>query len=196
MKLKKINLLLLSAWFAYQAPVAAQQVKNKPNFVIILADDLGFSDIGSFGSEIATPNLDKLASQGLKMTQFYNAARCCPTRAALLTGQYPHKAGVGSMVQDLGTPAYQGYLTKNSVTIAEGLKSQGYFTLMSGKWHVGSAPDQWPTARGFDRYFGLIGGTSNYFYPHQADLGAANFFVLNDKKLENYTTEKNLQVTT
>ncbi|MFA4868935.1 MAG: arylsulfatase [Pedobacter sp.] len=195
MKIRRYNVILWAVLFGYQAPLSAQSLnpaqnlKNKPNFVVILADDLGYSDIGSFGSEIETPNLDRLASQGLKMTQFYNASRCCPTRASLLTGRYPHNAGVGSMVQDLGTPAYQGYLNKSSITIAEGLKTQGYFTMMSGKWHVGSQPDQWPVARGFDRYFGLIGGTSNYFYPHQAKLPAANFFVLNNKKLENYTTE-------
>lgn len=170
--------------------IFAQNTKQKPNFVVIMADDLGYSDIGSFGSEIQTPNLDFLANGGIKLTQFYNCSRCCPTRASLLTGHYPHNAGVGSMNSDLGSPQYQGYLNKSSVTIAEGLKSQGYFTMLSGKWHVGNQEDQWPLARGYDRFFGLIGGTSNYFYPHPHKLSANDFFVLNDKKLENYTTEE------
>jgi arylsulfatase len=169
--------------------IYARNPKQKPNFVVIMADDLGYSDIGSFGSEIQTPNLDFLANRGIKLTQFYNCSRCCPTRASLITGHYPHNAGVGSMNSDLGTPEYQGYLNKSSVTIAEGLKTQGYFTMLSGKWHVGNQEDQWPLARGYDRFFGLIGGTSNYFYPHPHKLSANDFFVLNDKKLENYTTE-------
>jgi arylsulfatase len=163
--------------------------RTKPNFVVIMADDLGFSDLGCYGSEISTPNLDKLAGGGLRMTQFYNTSRCCPSRAALLTGRYPHQAGVGSMNYNLGTPAYQGYLNRNSITIAEGLKTQGYLTALSGKWHVGNGPDQWPSARGFDRTFSLIGGTSNYFYPHPYKLRAEDFFILNGKKLDNYLTE-------
>jgi arylsulfatase A-like enzyme len=181
--------ILLSLAIALQLPAFSQKTKGKPNFVIILADDMGYSDIGAFGSEIRTPNLDGLAATGLKMSQFYNASRCCPTRASLLSGHYPHNAGVGSMNKDLGTPAYQGYINKQSITIAEGLKSAGYFTMLSGKWHVGNEPDQWPLARGFDRFFGFIGGTSNYFYPHPHKLGPDDYFVLNDKKLENYLTE-------
>lgn len=180
-----VMLVLLMSVLIY-----GQNTKQKPNFVVIMADDLGYSDIGSFGSEIQTPNLDFLANGGIKLTQFYNCSRCCPTRASLLTGHYPHNAGVGSMNSDLGSPEYQGYLNKSSVTIAEGLKSQGYFTMLSGKWHVGNQEDQWPLARGYDRFFGLIGGTSNYFYPHPHKLSANDFFVLNDKKLENYTTEE------
>ncbi len=163
--------------------------QKKPNFIVIMADDLGFSDLGCYGSEIRTPNLDKLAGGGLRMTQFYNTSRCCPSRAALLTGLYPHQAGVGSMNHNLGTPAYQGYLNRNSITIAEGLKTQGYLTALSGKWHVGNEPGQWPSARGFDRTFSLIGGTSNYFYPHPYKLRAEDFFILNGKKLEGYLTE-------
>ncbi len=98
------------------------QAQTKPNIIIILADDMGYSDIGGFGSEINTPNLDALARGGLRMTQFYNASRCCPTRASLLTGLYQHQAGVGMMVDNVGFPSYQGYLNKNSVTIAEALK--------------------------------------------------------------------------
>ncbi|RZL46693.1 MAG: arylsulfatase, partial [Pedobacter sp.] len=106
--------------------------KKKPNIIVILADDMGYSDIGSFGSEINTPNLDEMANKGLKMTQFYNASRCCPTRASLLTGLYQHQAGVGDMMNTRKEPAYQGYLNKNCVTIAEALKSAGYTTLMAG----------------------------------------------------------------
>jgi arylsulfatase len=133
-----------------------------------MADDMGFSDLGCYGSEIHTPNLDRLAEGGLRFTQFYNAARCCPTRASLLTGLYPHQAGVGSMTAgvqgDVNPPGpYQGYLNDKCVTIAEVLKKAGYTTLMSGKWHVGEERPHWPVDRGFDRYYGLISGAANYF---------------------------------
>jgi arylsulfatase A-like enzyme len=137
--------------------------KKKPNIIVILADDMGYSDIGSFGSEIKTPNLDALAREGLRMTQFYNAARCCPTRASLLTGVYQHQAGVGHMVNERPIPAYRGYLSENCVTIAEVLKNAGYATYMTGKWHVGEKRPHWPLDRGFDRYFGLINGANSYF---------------------------------
>lgn len=136
---------------------------GQPNFLVILADDLGFSDIGPYGGEISTPNLDRLAGQGVRFTQFYNCARCCPTRASLLTGMDNHQAGVGHMIQDRGVPSYQGYLNDKCRTIAEVLKPAGYTTLMSGKWHVGEDKPHWPLDRGFDRYFGLISGASNYF---------------------------------
>lgn len=137
--------------------------KNPPNVLVILADDMGFSDLGCYGGEIKTPHLDRLANNGIKYTQFYNAARCCPTRASLLTGLYPHQAGVGQMVGNLGTPEYQGYLNDQCVTLAEVLKTGGYNTYMSGKWHVGNDKGHWPLDRGFDRYFGLINGASNFF---------------------------------
>lgn len=136
---------------------------NRPNIILIMADDMGFSDIGCYGGEIHTPNLDKLAAGGLRFSQFYNAARCCPTRASLLTGLYPHQAGVGHMVDDKGHPAYQGYLNERCITIAEALKPAGYRTLMVGKWHVGENRPHWPVDRGFDKYFGLISGGANYF---------------------------------
>lgn len=101
--------------------IHAQNPKQKPNFVVIMADDPGYSDIGSFGSEIQAPNLDFLANRGIKLIQFYNCSRCCPTQASLITGHYPHNAGVGSMNYDLVTPEYQGYMNKSSVAIAEGL---------------------------------------------------------------------------
>ena len=138
-----------------------------PNIVIILADDLGYSDIGAYGGEIHTPNLDALAYGGIRFRNFYNAGRCCPTRAALLTGRYPHAVGMGRMVSALNsTPEpgpYQGYLSQEAETLAEMLKAVGYKTYMSGKWHVGEKPEHWPRQRGFDRYFGLISGASSYF---------------------------------
>lgn len=138
-----------------------------PNIVIILADDLGYSDIGSFGGEIKTPYLDMLASRGLRFTQFYNAARCCPTRASLLTGRYPHQVGMGGMVSAVESKPvagpYQGYLNENVSTIAELLRTANYNTYLSGKWHVGEKQDHWPLKRGFDHYFGLISGASSYY---------------------------------
>src|SRR5688572_33210356 len=100
----------------------AQEPPARPNIVILLADDMGFSDIGCYGSEIATPNLDRLAAGGMRFTQFYNTARCCPTRASLLTGLYPHQAGMGHMVEDRKLPAYEGRLNSKCVTIAEALR--------------------------------------------------------------------------
>lgn len=144
-----------------------EQSVKRPNVIYIMADDLGYSDIGCFGGEIATPVLDQLAEQGVRFTNFYNAARCCPSRASLLTGHYPHAVGMGRMVtelhQELPAPGpYQGYLNQEP-TIAEMLKQAGYRTYMSGKWHVGERPEHWPRKRGFDRYFGLTGGASSYF---------------------------------
>lgn len=144
-----------------------QSEQTKPNILLIMADDMGYSDLGCYGSDIKTPNIDRLANEGLRYTQFYNAARCCPTRASLLTGLYPHQAGMGEMVvldsADSEKGAYQGYLNNECVTLAEVLKSAGYTTLMSGKWHVGEFRHVWPVDRGFDRYWGLISGAANYF---------------------------------
>ncbi|MEM1358660.1 MAG: arylsulfatase, partial [Bacteroidota bacterium] len=155
-------------FYACEPPRASENLTDdRPNIVIILADDMGFSDLGCYGGEIRTPNLDRLAANGLRYRHFYNAARCCPTRASLLTGQYPHVAGMGSMVSPAGKPraeaAYQGFLREDLPTIAEQLKSVGYRTYMSGKWHVGEHEDYWPLQRGFERYFGLISGASSYY---------------------------------
>jgi arylsulfatase len=143
----------------------AAAARRRPNIILIMADDMGFSDIAPYGSEIATPNLERLARGGVRFTHFYNTARCCPTRSSLMTGLYPHQAGVGHMVADRGTPAYQGYLNDRCVTIAEALRPAGYHTTMSGKWHVGEQRPHWPTDRGFERYFGLISGAANYWKP-------------------------------
>ncbi len=154
--------------------------EGRPNIVLILVDDMGYSDIGCYGSEIATPNIDRLAAEGVRFTQMYNGARCCPSRAALLTGLYPHQAGVGHMMADLGHPAYQGYLNHRCATIAEALGGAGYHTLMSGKWHVGGGydikrPASWspadpghptPLGRGFERFYGTLHGCGSYFRPH------------------------------
>ncbi|HOO98657.1 MAG TPA: arylsulfatase [Bacteroidales bacterium] len=142
---------------------SSERPSEKPNLILILADDMGYSDLGCFGSEIRTPNLDRLAKQGLRMTQFYNASRSCPTRASLLTGLYQHQAGVGDMVSNLGYPSYQGYLNDKCATLAEALKIAGYNTYMSGKWHVGKREGVHPLDRGFDRFFGLIDGGGSYF---------------------------------
>jgi len=168
-------------------PAARAQSRDaeRPNIVLIMADDMGFSDIGCYGGEVHTPNLDGLAEGGLRFTQFYNGARCCPTRASLTTGLYAHQAGIGHMVGDKGYPAYQGYLNDRCVTIAEALKPAGYRTLMSGKWHVGEARPHWPTDRGFDRYFGLISGGANYFDPTKAKAkGVRRQMALDDQPYE------------
>lgn len=160
--------LILSAFLLWAGVGWAQKTPSRPNFIVILADDLGFSDIGCYGAEIKTPNLDKLAAKGVKFTQFYNAARCCPSRASLLTGVYPHQAGMGKMVvtkvndRSKETPT-QGWLSKQTVTMAEVLKQAGYQTYMSGKWHVGEERPDWPLQRGFDHYFGLISGATSYY---------------------------------
>jgi arylsulfatase len=131
---------------------------EKPNIIVILADDMGFSDIGCYGGEIPTPNLDALAAKGLRFSQFYNTGRCCPTRASLLTGLYSHQAGIGHMNADQKLPGYRGFLTDNTATIAEALGGAGYFTAMCGKWHVGHAPGQRPNDRGFQRSLNLPAG--------------------------------------
>ena len=146
---------------------------KRPNIVVILVDDMGFSDIGCYGSEIPTPNLDKLAATGLRFTQFYNTGRCCPTRAALLTGLYSHQAGMGHMTADRGQDGYRGDLNEHCVTIAEALRPAGYRTYMTGKWHVTKFVQpadeakkfNWPLQRGFDSYFGIIQGAADYYRP-------------------------------
>ncbi|MFW5858079.1 MAG: arylsulfatase, partial [Planctomycetota bacterium] len=161
-------------------PAAAGSEAARPNIVIILVDDMGFSDIGCYGSEIRTPHLDGLAEGGVRFTQMYNCARCCPTRASLLTGMGPHRAGVGHMVGDAGVgPAYQGYLREDTVTFAEALGADGYRTCYCGKWHAspgipivgeGIAPgapgNPYPLSRGFDRFYGTLAGCGNFWNPH------------------------------
>ncbi len=156
---------------------------TKPNIVLILADDMGFSDLGCYGGEIDTPNLDKLAANGLRFTQFYNAARCCPTRASILTGLYPHQAGIGHMVADQGYPSYRGRLHDCCVTLAEALKPAGYATMAVGKWHVGSSPGHWPLDRGFDRFWGTPSGGGVYF-KDALEIRKEVFFVSGSERID------------
>ncbi len=161
--------LVIVGFTAAWACAASQQ----PNIVLVMSDDMGFSDIGCYGSEIHTPTLDRLADRGIRFSQFYNMARCCPTRAALMTGLHPHLAGVGHMTGAKNGPgeAWQGDLSVHAVTIAEVLRGAGYGTYMCGKWHVcrGSTPDgdkpNWPVQRGFDRFYGTITGAGSFYDP-------------------------------
>ena len=144
---------------------------RRPNILLIMNDDMGFSDIACYGGEVQTPNLDRLAAGGLRLTQFYNTARCCPTRASLLTGLHPHQTGVGHMMADWELEGYRGDLNDRCVTMAEVLGQAGYRTYMSGKWHVtrhikhDGPRHSWPRQRGFDRYYGIITGAADYFAP-------------------------------
>jgi len=172
--MKRLALLVLL--FAIPFIVNAQQ--TKPNIIFIMADDMGFSDIGSYGSEILTPNIDRLADKGVRLKQFYNTGRCCPTRASLLTGLYSHNAGMGYMTGfDQGVPGYKGDLNKNNITIAEALKHAGYSSFMCGKWHVCSnirpkgSQENWPQQRGFERYFGTLNGSGSFFTPKTLTSG-------------------------
>jgi arylsulfatase A-like enzyme len=182
-------MVLLLASCPGQADAQDALPDNRPNIVLIMADDLGFSDIGCYGGEIETPHLDYLAKNGLRFNRFYNASRCCPTRAALLTGLYNHRAGVGNMTRDQKVPGYRGFLTENTVTIAEVLRSAGYHTGMVGKWHLSNTVEkkpeeahlkwqahqvsydefspisQYPVNRGFEKFYGNIWGVVNYFDP-------------------------------
>lgn len=163
---------------------AFDAARSRPNIVVILADDLGFSDLSCYGSEIPTPNLDRMASQGLRLTQFYTTPRCCPSRAAFLTGLYPQQTGVGDMMEDRGIPGYRGELNHSCLTIAEELRLGGYHTAMVGKWHLShiyfdgkkqlnfrsnvpfwDTKDSWPMQRGFESYFGSIHGVTSYYDP-------------------------------
>lgn len=143
---------------ALTAAAPAEAAPRRPNVLLILADDLGFSDLGCYGGEIRTPHLDALAANGLRFTQFYNGTRCCPTRASLLTGLYPHQAGMGGMAGGArpGRPGYEGRLTDRCVTLAEVLKPAGYRCSMVGKWHLHA--QHGPIARGFDDFYGMLGG--------------------------------------
>lgn len=140
-----------------------------PNILLIVADDMGYSDLSCYGGEIPTPNLDDLAHKGVRFTQFYNGARCCPSRASLMTGLHPHQSGLGSMNGDKsGLPGYMGEISNECVTIAEALKPGGYGTYMAGKWHLTADTTRqrnWPLQRGFDRFFGTLNGGGNFFHP-------------------------------
>ena len=165
-KLRQLSLVLLV--LSCLIPLRSLAA-TRPNIVVLLVDDMGYSDIGCYGGELNTPNLDKLASEGVRFTQFHNTARCCPTRASLLTGLYPHQAGVGHMTEEhqdaqgRKLPGYTGRLNDRCLTIAEALKRAGYFTAMTGKWHVGQNFGVTPPSRGFDRSLNAASG--GFYFP-------------------------------
>jgi arylsulfatase A-like enzyme len=183
----KLGPQILGALLAASAGILTA-APARPNIIVILSDDMGYSDLGCYGSEIATPNLDALAASGVRFTQFYNAARCCPTRASLLIGLYPHQAGIGHMVEDRGFDAYRGDLNRRSVTIAEALKPAGYRNYAIGKWHVTAGKTvealadrhNWPLQRGFDRYYGTINGSGSFWDPHSLVRDNREITIAND----------------
>jgi arylsulfatase A-like enzyme len=188
--MKLFNFAISSIFFGLTV-CATGFAAARPNILLILIDDVGYSDLGCFGSTIHTPNVDSLAKEGVAFTQFYNTARCCPTRASLLTGLYSHQAGVGHMTwADNGYDGYRGLLNNRCATIAEVLKGGGYRTYMAGKWHVTSADKvdsdraQWPVQRGFEKFYGTIKGSGSFFDP--ISLCRQNTFITpeNDPKYQ------------
>lgn len=169
----KVAFLAIIALSALQFQARAQQRHaTRPNIILILTDDMGYSDLGCYGSEIATPHLDSLAMHGLRYTQFYNVGHCCPSRASLMTGLYPHQTGLGWMTaRKFDEPGYTDELNNHCVTIAQVLKGAGYATFMTGKWHLcrdvhaGDPNYNWPLQRGFDKFYGILEGAGNYYDP-------------------------------
>lgn len=146
----------------------AQDIQSRPNILLVVADDLGYSDIGAFGSEILTPNLDELAAGGMSLTNFYSGPTCSVTRSMLMTGMDSHIAGLGNMAEtvadnQMGQPGYEGHLSARVDTVAEILKSAGYHTYMAGKWHLGMHPDRSPRSRGFEQSFAMLYGAGSHF---------------------------------
>ena len=181
MKFRFFLFILLSmSWFT------SCKEKQPPNILLILSDDMGFSDLGCYGGEIQTPSLDRLAENGLRFTQFYNTARCCPTRASLLTGLHPHQTGVGAMVDDAGVEGYRGDLNEHCLTIAQVLEPAGYHNYMVGKWHVTrytkphDSNHNWPLQRGFEKFYGTITGAGSYYDPTTLCRGNAYITPEND----------------
>ena len=176
------HLIFISVFLSFLLNSCISKKNQQPNIILIMSDDMGYSDIGCYGSEINTPNLDDLAENGLRFTQFYNTARCCPTRASLMTGLNPHQAGVGHMMNDRGVEGYAGNLSKKAVTIAEVLGQVGYSNYMCGKWHLTPGGDKekladksnWPLQRGFDRFFGTIHGAGSFYDPNSLTSGNSN----------------------
>lgn len=169
-----LGLALAALLLRAAIPAAAQSTKQsaRPNIILILSDDMGYSDLGCYGSRISTPNLDSLAMTGLRYTQFYNVGHCCPSRASLMTGLYPQQTGLGWMTaRNFHLPGYTDELNAHCVTIAQVLKSSGYATFMTGKWHLcrnthaGGPEYDWPLQRGFDKFYGILTGAGNYYDP-------------------------------
>lgn len=152
--------------------------ETRPNIVLVLVDDMGFSDIGCYGGEVATPNIDALADKGALLTQFYNTARCSPSRASLITGLHPHQTGIGILNYDDAPDGYPGTLNDSCVTIAEALRPVGYRSYLSGKWHMAGdihqPTDAWPTRRGFDEFFGTLEGAGSFFQPRTLTRNETN----------------------
>lgn len=175
--IKKYCIIFIVLFFSFvKANHSSAQLKstqlNKPNIIVILTDDMGFSDIGCYGSEIRTPNIDRLAKNGVRFSHFYNTARCSPSRASLLTGLYPHQAGMGHLsTENFSEPGYVDDLSKNAVTMAEVFKTAGYATYMTGKWHIAKNImnqkdiSNWPIQRGFQRFFGTLNGSGSFYDP-------------------------------
>lgn len=187
---RRSAILYLTILIGCTAPWVHARNVSQPNIIVILSDDMGYSDIGCYGGEIETPTLDRLAANGLRYTRFYNTSRCCPTRASLLSGLYAHQAGIGEMTSDGGQPGYRGDLSRNAVTIAEALKPVGYRTYMAGKWHVAKqiGPDgdksNWPLQRGFDRFYGTIYGAGSFYDPYTLTRGNQPITPDNDKEYQ------------
>ncbi|TVP96784.1 MAG: arylsulfatase [Planctomycetaceae bacterium] len=202
---RSLILYLLFILCAGPALAVESERRHSPNILLIMVDDMGYSDIGCYGGEVRTPTLDALAADGVRLARFYNAAQCCPSRASLLSGLYPHQAGVGDMNEQgarsdlwrrIGSPAYLGFKTEGIVTLPEALRAAGYQTFMSGKWHLGQEQIRWPGQRGFDRHFALIGGACEQFtgYRSWQKKGPISRFVLNGEIVKEllpdfYTTD-------
>jgi arylsulfatase len=186
---RRRDALAAGAAVALTAASARAQPSSAPrrrasDIIVILADDLGWSDLGCYGSEIRTPHLDRLAAGGSRFTRFYNTAKCYTTRAAVLTGLYQHEAGIGGLISRPDRPVtpgpYQGFLDLATPTLAEMLKRSGHRSLHCGKWHVGERREHWPMKRGFDASFGLISGATSY-WEVLPEAGRERVMVLNDQ---------------
>ena len=174
---------------------------SRPNILIIVADDMGYSDLGSYGGEISTPHLDQLAREGVQFSQFHVTPNCAPTRAALLSGMDPHKAGLGTMAEVMspnqeGRPGYEGYLNTRVVTVAEVLRTAGYHTYMAGKWHLGAKePAMYPHARGFEETFAMLAGGASHWadnrplIPGKASQYTRNGNIIQDLSPDFYSTK-------
>lgn len=162
----------IAIWLGLMGGCLTVEAAERPNIILVMVDDMGFSDLGAWGGEIRTPNIDGLAAGGVRFSQFYNSGRCCPTRATLMTGLHPHQTGIGHMTSapgkgpKSGPATYQGFLNDQCVTIAQVLQPAGYRTLMAGKWHLGMHDERlWPRQRGFDRFYGSLPGATRFFFP-------------------------------
>jgi arylsulfatase len=182
--------ILVLAW-GVLGIAQAQAADQRPNILLVMADDMGWTDIGSFGSEIETPNLDRLAKRGVKFTDFHVSVSCSPTRSMLLSGTDNHVAGLGNMGEMIapeqrGKPGYEGHLNNRVVSLAEVLRGEGYHTYMAGKWHLGHEPEYFPHARGFERSFSMLFGGASYWsdmFGMLAEHEEVAEYVMNDKRL-------------